>query len=130
TPFSGAAFRRVLPGLARDRHTLAPDRIGYGMSDPARGQLTMEDYATATLDALDQLGLERFDAVGIHTGALEAIELARLAPERVRRLGLVTIPYWTPEERDRTKAFLESLPGPSGDGSHVLVIWREMQATS
>ena len=39
-PLAGAMFDRVAPLLATDRLVIAPDRIGYGFSDPTLFQLT------------------------------------------------------------------------------------------
>src|SRR5690348_9007083 len=75
TPQSGRAFLRIAD-LLTDRPLVLPDRIGFGDSDELTGPLPMEQVAAATLDALDGLGVDRFDVVGIHTGSSEAIELA------------------------------------------------------
>ena len=69
SPLSGSMFTEVAPRLARTRRVILPDRIGFGHSDPPPGPLTIADYADSTLDMLDELGIENFDVVGMHTGS-------------------------------------------------------------
>ena len=71
----------LAPLLAGDRLIVMPDRIGYGDSDPAPRQLSFSEFAEATIDGLDALGVAEFDAAGIHSGGIEAIELAVQLPE-------------------------------------------------
>lgn len=54
---------------------IAPDAPGYGLSQPLfhAGQpvaaASIDDFATATLEFADALGLGRFGIYGFHTGA-------------------------------------------------------------
>lgn len=130
SPMSCKAFDGVQPLFARDRRVLAVDRLGFGSSDHAPRELEMSEYALATLDALGELEVERFDVVAIHTGALEAIELATAHAERVARVGLVGVPVWTEGELQEANAFFENLVPiePVADGSHLGAIWQEIVA--
>jgi pimeloyl-ACP methyl ester carboxylesterase len=114
-------LQRTLP-----RATLAPDRLGYGFSDAPSRDLSMAEYATATLEALDAQGIDgEFDVIGMHTGALEAIELAHLAPRRVGNLGLVAIPIFDAADRERgLSTFARMRVEPSEDGAHLQTAWR------
>lgn len=127
SPMSGLAFEGFQPLFAHDRLVVAVDRLGFGMSDPAPTKTTMSDYALATLDALDAMGVDEFDVVGIHTGALEGIELATAHSARVRRVGLVGVPVWTDEELGvADDYFAELVPSePAADGTHLASIWTE-----
>jgi pimeloyl-ACP methyl ester carboxylesterase len=113
----------AVPMLATDRLVLCPDRIGYGDSDPASRRLSFPEYAQATLDGLDALGVVAFDAVGIHSGGLEAVELAAQAPDRVRRVATITAPLFTDEERATFKQLFGPPPPTAEDGSHLLFSW-------
>jgi pimeloyl-ACP methyl ester carboxylesterase len=110
-----------------DRETIAVDRLGYGFSDAPPRPLEVIEYAQATIDALESLGIPMpFDVLGMHTGSLEAIEIAHLVPERVRRVGIVAIPIFTAEERQRgLKTFAEMKHRPVEDGSHLVQAWRD-----
>jgi pimeloyl-ACP methyl ester carboxylesterase len=123
-------FRRVLPFFAQTREALAVDRLGFGASDPAEGPLpTISDYGAVTLEALDQIGIDRFDVLGSHSGATEALALAVDHPERVRRLVLHSVPMFDEAER---VAMLDRFPRSftvSPDGSHLSTMWNRAKAT-
>jgi pimeloyl-ACP methyl ester carboxylesterase len=71
------------------------DSTALELPDPG-----IADFAAATLEALDGLGIESFDLFGSHTGASIAMETAILAPDRVHRLILDSMGLWSPERRD------------------------------
>ena len=62
----------LLPEFA----SISPDRLGSGFSDHPPYQLTLEQYAECTIEALEKLGVNSFHAIGVHTGSCEAIEIA------------------------------------------------------
>lgn len=125
TPRSGHMFDGVQRLLRRPVH--APDRLGYGFSDPPEMQvMSIQDYAANLLEVLDGLAIgDEFDVLGMHTGSLEAIELAHLAPSRVRRIAVVALPVFTQDERREMMQALAALRVvPQEDGSHLLGAWR------
>ncbi len=87
----GRLYDSAIPLLAADRQVIVPDRIGYGCSDPLVRSLTFAEFAEATVDALDALGVASADIAGIHSGSMEAVELATAHPGRVNKLVLVTL---------------------------------------
>jgi len=123
SPMSGRVFERFLPCMGTDRTVYAPDTPGFGDSDPPREQPTIEDYAGAIGDFLDQLRLHRVDLLGYHTGACIAAELALARPEQVRRLVMVAAPVFNDEERE---AFDRARwPAPlREDGAHLMEEWQ------
>jgi pimeloyl-ACP methyl ester carboxylesterase len=123
SPLSGEMWQAVLPVLSAGRLVVAPDRIGFGYSDRLVARLPLPEYALATLDALDELGIGRFDVLGIHTGACEAIELASAHAGRVRRVAVVALPDLDEVERARFKADYGPPPEPRRDGSHLQEVW-------
>jgi len=64
------------------------DRPGYGYSDPWP-EATLLDCAGDFVRVADDLGLERFAALGVSGGAPYVIALGALAPERVGRVAVV-----------------------------------------
>jgi pimeloyl-ACP methyl ester carboxylesterase len=101
-----------------------PDRLGFGQSDHPPGPLSFEEFTRSTLEALDALGVEQFDAFGVHMGSCEAIELATAHPERVRRVAIVEVPAFSAEEVEQFKARYVDHPPPSQDGSHLDWYWK------
>ena len=99
SPYSGLHYEPFMREMAKSRLVICPDTPGYGGSDLSLEESAMEDYAGAMIDMLDAKGLDTVDLMGFHTGAFVALALARMAPERVRRLVLPGIPYAAPEER-------------------------------
>ncbi|GGD65421.1 alpha/beta fold hydrolase [Erythrobacter arachoides] len=82
-----------LPGLACDSRMYAPQVAafphalvidGYGMAD------SLVKMARAVLAAADENGAARLDLFGHSMGGRVAMEVVRMAPDRVRRLALVS----------------------------------------
>jgi pimeloyl-ACP methyl ester carboxylesterase len=80
-----------LPGLICDRRMFAPQLTafpgshalqGYGLAD------SLPEMARVALDYADAAGLDRLDLFGHSMGGRVALEVYRLAPERIRRLAL------------------------------------------
>jgi pimeloyl-ACP methyl ester carboxylesterase len=94
-PYSGVAWTGMMPHLAQDRHVIAPDYPGHGGSDPFRHDASVHDYAVAMGTLIDG----QADLVGFHTGCLVAVEIARIAPEKARRLVLIDVPAFDAETR-------------------------------
>jgi pimeloyl-ACP methyl ester carboxylesterase len=124
TPMSSAMYDPLLALFGRDRLAIAPDRPGFGFSDLPDHPLTMAEYAGSTLDVLDALGVETFDVLGTHTGAVEAVQLAFSHPERVRAVVMVGIPAYTRRELDERTYRLAGVPPPTEDGSHLDWHWK------
>ncbi len=124
SPRSSQMWTHLQPAL--QRRTIALDRLGYGYSDAPPRELTMREYAATALQALHALDIgERFDVLGMHTGALEALELAQLAPERVRNVGIVAIPIFSAAEREQgLQTFAQMRVSPVEDGAHLIAAWR------
>lgn len=66
----------------------ACDPRGLGLTDSPPGDWTMQDYAQDALHVLDALGWEKADILGESFGAMVALHLAILAPQRINRLAL------------------------------------------
>jgi poly(3-hydroxyoctanoate) depolymerase len=74
--------------LVDDRELIAFDPPGAGLSQRPHHALRMQGLAQIVRELLDALGLERVDVLGYSFGGALAQELARRAPNRVRRLVL------------------------------------------
>ena len=101
-PYSGAFFETIAPLLNERRMVLAPDCPGFGGSDAPEEMLSMEELAQTVLEALagaPGAPAGPVDLMGFHSGCLLAVEMARLEPSRVRRMTIVDVPYFTPEQQ-------------------------------
>ncbi|AOW94038.1 hypothetical protein BFN03_18905 [Rhodococcus sp. WMMA185] len=77
-----------LPGAAR---IIAPDRPGYGGSDPKPGR-TLLDWADDVAALADSLEVPRFAIVGISGGGPGALACAWKMPQRLTTVGIVASP--------------------------------------
>ncbi len=101
-----------LPGLICDARIYAPQTAAfadshavdsYGLAD------SLVEMARIALADADRIGAERFDLFGHSMGGRVALEVVRQAPERVRRLALVSTGIHPlganePEKREALKA--------------------------
>ncbi len=70
--------------------TLVLDHIGYGLSSkPDDVRYTLEFFTGVLMEALDQLGVERFIPVGNSLGGAIALKMALDYPERIERMILM-----------------------------------------
>jgi pimeloyl-ACP methyl ester carboxylesterase len=129
SPFSSLTYQEILPLLAPDRTVVAFDTPGFGESFRPTSKPAIPDYASWLQAAALGLGLQRFDLMGLFTGAAIAADMAvRFAP-LVRRLVLLGPPLFTPEQQDLYRA--EAWPmRPRPDGSHLLPEWRRVMERS
>jgi pimeloyl-ACP methyl ester carboxylesterase len=112
TPTSSLEFEPLMRELATDRVVFAPDTPGYGGSDGPDEPQSIEFYAAALAQAMDQAGfgagpLGRAVLFGYHTGAVLAAQIAFARPDLVVGIVLHGFPLRTPDERRQR---LEALP--------------------
>jgi pimeloyl-ACP methyl ester carboxylesterase len=124
SPRSGAMWEALQDRLERPTH--APDRLGYGFSEAPPWALSLEQYAQSTIDGLKAAGMAGpIDLLGIHTGSMEAIEIAHQLGTQVRRVAVVGMPLFTAEEQQRQlEKYSEQPLRPALEGGHVLGAWR------
>jgi pimeloyl-ACP methyl ester carboxylesterase len=107
------------------RPVAAIDRPGFGASDVPDHPPTMAEYAASAIAVVDDLGWHSFDVVGTHTGSVEAVEIAHQTKDRVRTVGIVAVPAYTPQEvEERLGGVAAPRPGPASDGTHLGRLWR------
>jgi pimeloyl-ACP methyl ester carboxylesterase len=85
-PASSFMFRNVIPLLADRYHVIAPDHLGFGLSDaPAAGEFgyTFDALADLTAGLLGQLGVGRYAMYVQDYGAPVGWRLALANPEAV-----------------------------------------------
>lgn len=95
-PYSSTFYIGFMEEMSNDRWVIAIDTPGFGDSDRPNAPPSIADYADNAARVLDELGVsEPVDVLGYHTGTLIAAELAIRQPDRVRRLVLPGVPYFT-----------------------------------
>jgi len=75
-----------LEHFGRERRTVAFDYPGYGDSDPAPKGTTRDDYASAIISGMHELGIDRAHVCGLSLGGVVAIAMHHAAPKRCASL--------------------------------------------
>lgn len=92
-PASSRIWQPLLPHLPSGHRVLLLDLLGFGRSDPPGGaDASVAGHATRVEQLLHRLGIPRAVLVGHDLGALIAWRLARMVPERVAALALLSPP--------------------------------------
>ncbi len=94
---SGWSWRRVIDSFAEHFTCYNIDLPGYDHSDVPARQYIIEDFTDAIVDVMDSAGIAQTKIVGDHSGAMVAVDLARRYPQRVERMALDGMPYWSKE---------------------------------
>jgi pimeloyl-ACP methyl ester carboxylesterase len=89
-PLDHHLWDAVVPSLEDTFDLIVPDLRGFGESTTIDTPYTMDDYASDIAGLLDQLGIQKAAIVGHSMGGYAALAFARLYPERVSGLGLVS----------------------------------------
>ena len=125
SPASSLTYAELLPHLGCTRWAIALDTPGFGESFRPATQPSIADYARWIVAAADALAIDRFDLMGIFTGAGTASEIAATWPHRVRRLVLAGPPLFTPaQQRDFIRQAWPVRPTP--DGAHFATEWQRV----
>jgi pimeloyl-ACP methyl ester carboxylesterase len=77
---------------------IVPDLRGHGRSTNPGGGLTIRQCALDVLVMLDQLGVDRFKAIGVSLGAKTLLHVSTMQPGRVTRQVLVSATPYFPEQ--------------------------------
>ncbi|MEP0897782.1 alpha/beta fold hydrolase [Leptolyngbya sp. FACHB-1624] len=86
-PRSSDEYRELMPIFVQQgRQVIAMDLMGFGDSDKPSRLYSVADYAKTAIALLDELGIEKTDVLGNHTGAFVSGEIAVAYPDRVNKL--------------------------------------------
>lgn len=120
---AGSDWRHVfdLDALAERYRLIIPDLRGHGRSTNPSDVFTVRQCATDVLALLDQLGIERFHAVGMSLGGNTLLHLATRAPARVERMVIVSSPPYYPAQARRLMAAMT-------EESRTDAEWAEMRS--
>ena len=126
---STEVIHALASGFIGHRPVIAINLPGHGESDNTlpKGPVTVTAYAKSVLAALQALGIDDFDFVGTWGGGLVGLELALLAPQRVRRLVMADMLYFDDALRADLKANYTPDIQPNAYGGHLLEAWHLMR---
>jgi len=89
-PLDHHLWDEIVPFLEDTFDVILPDLRGFGESTTVDSAYDMDDYASDIAGLLDALGIRQAAVVGHSMGGYVALAFARLYPDRVRGLGLVS----------------------------------------
>jgi len=81
-----SVWRPQLARFGESRRAVAFDYPGYGESDPAPEGTTRDDYASAIISAMHELGIDRAHICGLSLGGVVAIAMVHADPDRCASL--------------------------------------------
>jgi pimeloyl-ACP methyl ester carboxylesterase len=89
TTWSSREYANLIPKISKSFKVIAPDLLGYGLSDPAPQKWSrVEDWVSSVIQFLDALGIKKTSLIGSHAGAMLVLELAASHPGRISKLVL------------------------------------------
>lgn len=87
-PFDHTMWSPQIEALASRSRCVAPDLCGYGRSEGRPHRVLLDEMALDLLHLLDALEVDRAVVCGLSMGVQVALDLVRLAPDRVAGLAL------------------------------------------
>lgn len=95
---SGQTWRPILRELSWNYRVIVPDLRGHGASTNPSGEFTHRQSARDVYALLDTLGIQRFRAMGISTGAMTLLHMATSQPDRIEAMVLIGATTHFPEQ--------------------------------
>ncbi len=89
-PNDNSVFRAVIQDLSKDYRVVAPDLPGFGGSTRSLSDYSIRAHARYVWQLLDSLGVENAHLLGYSMGGGVTLNMAEIAPERVRSMVLLT----------------------------------------
>jgi pimeloyl-ACP methyl ester carboxylesterase len=87
-------FKDPVPGF----QLILPDARGHGRSTNPSGVFTFRQSALDVFALLDQVGIDRFKAIGLSAGAKTLLHMATGRPDRVQAMVLISATPYFPEQ--------------------------------
>jgi pimeloyl-ACP methyl ester carboxylesterase len=96
---STEAWRRWVPGLARDYCVIRYDQLGFGQSAAVENEnaFSTQRFVDHAAQLIEKFGDGKAHVIGAKSGGLVAIELARLRPDLVGSITLASVPLDPPQ---------------------------------
>jgi pimeloyl-ACP methyl ester carboxylesterase len=108
---TGHDWDTVVTAMGFDHRCIALDELGYGNSpQPLDIDYTVDDHANAIDYTLTDIGIdEPFTLVGYSMGGPMAARFAAKYPERVKRLVLISAPFFLDPEQMGEAAYAKAV---------------------
>ncbi|MHA3795370.1 alpha/beta fold hydrolase [Sphingomonas sp. YL-JM2C] len=130
TASSSLAYEDLLKALDGSRPLYALDSPHYGQSFMPTAEPSIKYMCKVLIEAIDNLGIDKFFCIGHHTGSNISAQLAVDYPDRVLGVILVGVTYTTEEENKLYKQALAYDNPPDVRGGHVLNAWTRVAKDS
>lgn len=95
---SGQIWAPFIAELSKHYRVIVPDLRGHGRSTNPSHEFTDRQSARDVFALLDQLGIQKFRAMGISTGGMTLIHMATQQPARVEAMVLIGATIYFPEQ--------------------------------
>lgn len=129
TPRSWDEFKEVIELLSDRYFVVAMDLPGMGASTAPKGTASIELYAKAAIELIEQISDNGLTICGHHTGGVVAIEIAASRPDLVQSLILSSTPWVDADEREaRAQKVPIDTVEPIRDGTHSGDLWQQRSA--
>lgn len=93
------SFRHLIGGLADEYRCIAPDHLGFGLSDkPVGWSYRPEDHARNITVLIDELGLSDITLIGIDWGGPIGLNYATNDPDNMHSIVLMNTMMWPTEQ--------------------------------
>ncbi len=126
SPRSSAEYEPLMQLWGEHFTCIAPDSPGFGQSDRLPDSPEINDFADATVEFLDALGITRCAAYGFHSGGIILVTALRRHASRFSCLAVGGYAIWTPQEMAIFgDAYLPSFV-PSAYGEHLTWLWNRI----
>jgi len=89
-PLDHHIWDKVTPLLENTFDLILPDLRGFGESNTVDTPYTLDDFVSDLIGLLNHLGIEKTAVVGHSMGGYTALAFARLHPQRLTGLGMVS----------------------------------------
>lgn len=127
TAASCNAMRGLMEAMEGNFPMIAFDTVNYGESYRTNQAPSIPYAAAVKLEALTNLGIEKFHTFGHHTGASIQVEMAVQAPGRVLSTVLNGPNYLTDEERAMARAHITWTNKNTIKGTQLIAAWSRIK---
>ena len=106
------AFDRTISNLSKTHRCTAIDYPGYGVSSEFTVKRhTINNYAEAFFGVMDELAIARTGIIGDSLGALVALKMAEMNPDRINFLVLQGVPTFPPRVKKIARSLDRNIVG-------------------